>query len=61
MKPQELRHWIQRQDSSVSQLAEELEINPTTLVQWLNGDTPIPRMLELALEALANRRKAGSG
>jgi len=52
MEPTELRAWMERNGKTVSGLALELGISRTQLHRYLRGATPIPRPVELALEAL---------
>lgn len=40
-----------------SQLARELEVDVITVSRWERGVRPIPRFIELAIEAIEARRK----
>lgn len=44
-------------DMTQSELADELEMNPNTISRYENEDLPIPKTVELALEALERRQK----
>jgi predicted transcriptional regulator len=55
MEPQALRQWINDHRYTVGRLSRALEVDRSTVHRYLNGTTPIPKTLELALEALANR------
>jgi transcriptional regulator with XRE-family HTH domain len=60
MEAQQLRQWIEANGYSVSRLAVELGVSRSTVNRWLAGSTPIPRPIDLALEALAKRSAAGA-
>ena len=55
---QYLRHWRVRYGYTVVGLAEALGVGRRTLQRYLSGQSSIPRAIELALEALANREGA---
>lgn len=55
VEPTELRKWIEEHDYNVSRLARDLDVDRTTVHRYLRGETPIPRSIELALEALAKK------
>ena len=40
-----------------AQLARELDVDVITISRWERGVHPIPRYIELALEAIEQRRK----
>ena len=43
---------------TVSELAEKLDLHPTTISRWRNDRNPIPKTIELALKALADQENA---
>lgn len=43
-------------DLKQSDLAEELGLNPNTISRYENEDLPIPKTVELAMEALEKRQ-----
>lgn len=55
MEPDALRGWMDKHGQTSATLAIELGVNRATVYRWLNGTTPIPRSVELALEALRNK------
>jgi DNA-binding transcriptional regulator YiaG len=46
---------------SQAQLARELDVDVMTVSRWERGVVPIPRMADLALEALKPRPKTKKG
>ncbi len=53
MTPAELRSWMDRLMWDKKTAADRLGIARSTLDRYLNGDKPIPRVVELACLALA--------
>lgn len=50
----QLRHWIVWQGISDREAARRIGCSRSALADWLNGVTPIPPYIGLALSALAN-------
>ena len=40
---------------TAGELADKLDLHPTTISRWRNGHKPIPKTIELALKALADQ------
>lgn len=55
MTPANLTAWMTRLGLNKAQAASSLGIARTTLNRYLDGDSPIPRLVELACEALERR------
>ena len=55
-----LRTWREENGVGVRELARLLEVPPSTIVRWESGEIAIsqPRILELALWALAHQRES---
>lgn len=47
-------------DLTQAELANELGLNPNTISRYENEDLPIPKTVELAMEALEKRNKEKS-
>jgi transcriptional regulator with XRE-family HTH domain len=47
-----LREWMDQHRYSVRRLAAALERDPKTIARYRSGELPVPRILELALQAL---------
>ena len=58
MTSRALKLWMTRHGYSASELAGELSVGRRTVFRWRGGETPIPKTVELALEALATRQKS---
>lgn len=52
MTGKQLKEWRTKMLWTQKQLAEALEVTPRAVIAWENGDTPIRRMLVLALNQL---------
>ncbi len=50
MTPQELAGWLKKQDIRQGDLAVYLHVNASTVSRWLDGHSPIPHSVELALK-----------
>ena len=57
MTAEELRKYVDALEVPRSQLSEYLGVNYRTMSRWLSGDTPVPRMLEIIIQANAIRIK----
>jgi transcriptional regulator with XRE-family HTH domain len=57
MTPEELKSRRALLGLTQSQLARELEVDAITVSRWERGVRPIPRFIELAVEAIEARRK----
>ncbi len=55
MEPEKLRQWMDQHGETPAGLAVALEVNRATVYRWLNGATPIPKSVELALEVLGRK------
>lgn len=60
MTPKSLKDWRERMNLSQVQLAKALGVHVITVARWETDARPIPKMLDLALEALEGRRKLAS-
>ena len=58
MRSSELKAWMDRRRWTNAALAEVLAVHPNTVGRWRNG-YPIPRTVELAIEALDARDREG--
>lgn len=58
MTPAEFRAWREHWDYSQQKLATALSVSIDTVGRWERGENPMPGMLPLALETLAQRRAA---
>jgi transcriptional regulator with XRE-family HTH domain len=56
MKPEELKLRRESIGLTQSQLARELDVDVITVSRWERGVHPVPRYIELALEAIEMRR-----
>lgn len=52
----ELKQWMSANGWSVRALAQALDINWRTVSRYRAGEQPIPRTVELALQALGSRQ-----
>ncbi len=41
-----------------AKLSEEIDITIRTITRWENGETEIPKVVELAVQSIAKREKA---
>jgi DNA-binding transcriptional regulator YiaG len=57
MTAEELRNYVDKLGVPRGQLSTYLGVDYRTMSRWLSGDTPVPRMLELLIEAKAIRVK----
>jgi transcriptional regulator with XRE-family HTH domain len=57
MTSEELKSRRALLELTQSQLARELEVDAITVSRWERGVRPIPRFIELAVEAIEARRK----
>jgi len=55
MTPATLTAWMNRLGFNKAQACASLGIARTTLDRYLDGSSPIPRLVELACEALEKR------
>ena len=56
MTPQQLRKKLERQSLSQSKAARLIGIDPRSMRRYLAGDTPIPRVVEYALQYVIDNR-----
>jgi transcriptional regulator with XRE-family HTH domain len=56
MTPDALRAFLTRNGLSQAEAARQLEVSRNTIAYYLSGKWPIPRVFELALEALERKR-----
>jgi hypothetical protein len=59
MKPAEYTAWLQRHELTHETAGEALGVHKSTSSRWADGSIKIPRMAELAIEALEARWKTG--
>lgn len=57
MTAEELRKFVDQLGIPRGQLSEYLGVDYRTMSRWLSGETPVPRMLELLVNAKAIRVK----
>ena len=57
MTAEELRKFVDQLGVPRGQLSEYLGVDYRTMSRWLSGQTPVPRMLELLVNAKAIRVK----
>lgn len=55
MTGRELQDYIEWLGVPRAQLCEYLGVDYRTMSRWLNGETPVPRMLEIIIKADAIR------
>jgi plasmid maintenance system antidote protein VapI len=58
MTPTQMRRFLAEQDLTQVELAMALEIDPRTVRRYVNGESEIPRVIELACQALEKMEKA---
>lgn len=58
MTPTALREFLEDQELTQSELAMSLEINPRTVRRYVNGESEIPRTIELACLGLETLKPA---
>lgn len=58
MSATELQRLLERAGLSQRGAARELEINERTMRRYVAGESPVPRVVQLALERLAQRQTA---
>jgi|Laugrefa1bdmlbdn_1035148.scaffolds.fasta_scaffold05589_5 transcriptional regulator with XRE-family HTH domain len=51
MTGRELQDYIEWLGVPRGELAEYLGVDYRTMTRWLNGETPVPRMLEIIIKA----------
>lgn len=56
MTPDAFRAFLNRNGLSQAEAARQLEVSRNTIAYYLSGKWPIPKVFELALEALENRK-----
>lgn len=61
MTADELREWMARKRWTTAALARELDRSASTISRWRSGEQPIPKTVELAIEALERREAVGRG
>jgi hypothetical protein len=54
MTDAELCAWMSDHGNSLSTLAGELGVHKRTVGRWRSGELPVPRMTELALQAITS-------
>lgn len=54
-KASELAAFLKRTRMTHTDLAERLQVTPRTVSRWVNGETAIPRVVELACAFLEGR------
>jgi plasmid maintenance system antidote protein VapI len=59
MTPTSLRKFLEEQELTQVGLAMLLEIDPRTVRRYVNGESEIPRVIELACRGLASLGKKG--
>ncbi len=42
-------------DMTQAQIAKELDLNPNTVSRYETGDLPVPKLVELSMEAIEHR------
>lgn len=57
MTAEELRKYVDTLGIPRTQLCEYLDVDYRTMSRWLSGETPVPRMLEIIIEAKVIRVK----
>ena len=57
MTAEELRKFVDQLGIPRGQLSEYLGVDYRTMSRWLSGETPVPRMLEIIIEAKVIRVK----
>jgi transcriptional regulator with XRE-family HTH domain len=57
MKPEELKDRREALRLTQEQLARALDVTMMTISRWERGIYPVPKHIELAVEALEKRRK----
>lgn len=57
MTAEELRNYVDKLGVPRGQLSTYLGVNYRTMSRWLAGDVPVPRMLEIIIQAKAIRIK----
>lgn len=53
MTPSQMRKFLAEQELTQVGLAMALEIDPRTVRRYVNGESEIPRVIELACQALS--------
>jgi transcriptional regulator with XRE-family HTH domain len=59
MTPTQLRRFLEQEDLTQVALAMALEIDPRTVRRYVNGESEIPRVIELACKALGTMQREG--
>lgn len=57
MNREDLKHRRENLGLTQEQLARELDVTVLTISRWERGVYPVPKHIELAVEALEKRRK----
>ena len=57
MTPSQMRKFLAEQDLTQVALAMALEIDPRTVRRYVNGESEIPRVIELACQALSKMQR----
>ena len=57
MTPEQMKRRREALGLTQEQLARELDVTAMSVSRWERGVYPIPQYIELALEALENRRR----
>lgn len=52
MTGDELRAWMDRNGWSINRLAEQIDVDRRTVIRWRQGEWPVPRVAELAIQSL---------
>ncbi len=59
MTPQDLKEWRKKNGYTQQGLADAIGTYQVTVARWENGTRAIPKLLTLALKALACEKKTG--
>jgi plasmid maintenance system antidote protein VapI len=57
MTPSQMRKFLAEQELTQVALAMALEIDPRTVRRYVNGESEIPRVIELACQALSKMQR----
>lgn len=51
MTGQELKEYIEKIGATRQEIAQLLDVDYRTLSRWISGESPVPRMVELLIQA----------